>query len=244
MKHILQTSLLLFIFAISSHAQWSTTNPVYYNGNVGIGTAGPDIWFHSSDTKVFEMYAARPVLKMTATAPTGLSTLTFTNTAISTTGDHSGEFHFNYQFNPTSNALSLFRFTAYPIGEIMALRADGNVGIGTINPDAKLAVKGVIHAQEVKVDLSVPGPDYVFEKDYNLTPLKDLEAYIARHKHLPEVPSAQEMEANGLYLKEMNLLLLKKVEELTLHMIQMEKKLEKADAQNKTLETRITQLEK
>jgi hypothetical protein len=189
------------------------------------------------------MYDVRPVLKLTATAPTGLSTLVFTNTAVSTT-DHNGEFHFNYQFNPTSNALSLFRFSAYPSADIMVLRADGNVGIGTLTPDARLAVKGTIHAQEVKVDLSVPGPDYVFEKDYNLTPLKDVEAYITLHKHLPEVPSAQEMETNGLYLKEMNLLLLKKVEELTLHLIQLEKKLEKADAQNKTLETRITQLEK
>jgi hypothetical protein len=240
MKLILQTSLLLLAFAISAHAQWNGTNPVYFSGNVGMGTNSPSIWF---GTKTFEMVDPRPVLKMTATGSNGLSTLVFTHNGVSTS-EHTGEFHFNYQFNPTTNALSLFRFTAYPVGEIMALRADGNVGIGTMNPDARLAVKGTIHAQEVKVDLSVPGPDYVFEEDYNLTSLKDLEAYIALHKHLPEVPSAQEMEANGLYLKEMNMLLLKKVEELTLHLIQLEKNLEKADAQNKTLEKRITQLEK
>ena len=64
-----------------------------------------------------------------------------------------------------------------------------------------------------------------------------LEAYINQNKHLPEVPSAKEMEANGLNLKEMNLLLLKKVEELTLHLIEKEKKMT-------ALEARIEQLEK
>jgi hypothetical protein len=102
----------------------------------------------------------------------------------------------------------------------------GKVGIGTSNPDQALTVKGVIHANEVRVDLNSPieqGPDYVFEKDYDLLPLSELETYITQYKHLPEVPSAKEMEAEGLNLKEMNLLLLKKVEELTLHLIEMKK---------------------
>jgi hypothetical protein len=101
----------------------------------------------------------------------------------------------------------------------------GDVGIGTVNPDAKLTVKGDIHTQEVRVDMTgaMQGPDYVFEKNYNLLPLSELETYINQNKHLPEVPSAKEMEANGLNLKEMNLILLKKVEELTLHLIEQQK---------------------
>ncbi len=110
---------------------------------------------------------------------------------------------------------------------------NGNVGIGTTSPDEKLTVKGKIHAEEVKVDLSVPGPDYVFEEDYDLTSLKDLETFIKAHKHLPEIPSAKEMEANGIILGEMNMLLLKKIEELTLHTIAQEKAL---DARHKMLE--------
>lgn len=98
----------------------------------------------------------------------------------------------------------------------------GNVGIGTIAPDAKLAVKGTVHAQEVKVDLAVPGPDYVFNDDYKLPSLEEVKAYIDKNKHLPEIPSAKEMEANGVNLGEMNMLLLKKIEELTLHMLQKE----------------------
>ena len=60
---------------------------------------------------------------------------------------------------------------------------DGNVGIGTTNPDEKLTVKGTVHAQEVKVDLSVPGPDYVFEPTYDLRSLEETAAYIKSNKH-------------------------------------------------------------
>ena len=105
----------------------------------------------------------------------------------------------------------------------MTLLTNGNVGIGTIIPDAKLAVKGTIHAQEVKVDLSVPGPDYVFEESYNLPSLTDTENFIKQNKHLPEVPSACEMEENGINLSEMNMILLKKVEELTLYLLKQNK---------------------
>jgi hypothetical protein len=102
----------------------------------------------------------------------------------------------------------------------------GYLGIGTTEPDALLTVKGDIHTKEVRIDVEgAMIPDYVFEKDYTLLPLSELETYIKQNKHLPEVPSAKEMEAEGLNLKEMNLLLLKKVEELTLHLIEMKKEI-------------------
>jgi Phage T4 tail fibre len=118
--------------------------------------------------------------------------------------------------------------------DLFALNSNGNVGIGTTSPDAKLAVKGTVHAQEVKVDLSVPGPDYVFEPTYQLPSLTEIETYIKANKHLPEVPSAKEMETNGINLSEMNMLLLKKVEELTLYQIEANKKIELL--QNQVLE--------
>lgn len=111
----------------------------------------------------------------------------------------------------------------------MMINQNGDVGIGTITPDAKLAVKGTVHAQEVRVDLNVPGPDYVFEPTYTLPTLAETEAYIKANKHLPEVPSAKEMEANGINLSEMNMLLLKKVEELTLHLIEATKRIEQLE---------------
>jgi hypothetical protein len=117
----------------------------------------------------------------------------------------------------------------------------GNVGIGSLNPNQKLTVNGTIYGKEVKVDLSVPGPDYVFEKDYQLPSLEEIKTYIDQNKHLPEVPSTTEMEKNGVQLGEMNMLLLKKVEELTLYAIAMNAKMEKMKREN---EERLERIQK
>lgn len=74
--------------------------------------------------------------------------------------------------------------------------------------------------------------DYVFEPDYKLMPLAEVEAFTKSNKHLPEVPSAAEIEKSGLDLAKMNLILLKKVEELTLHTIELEKRLKAVEAKN------------
>ncbi|PWG77834.1 hypothetical protein DDR33_25415, partial [Pararcticibacter amylolyticus] len=100
---------------------------------------------------------------------------------------------------------------------------NGNVGIGTLSPDSRLTVKGKIHAEEIKVDLSVPAPDYVFNDNYNLTSLEDVENYIRKNKHLPEIPSAESMQKEGISVSDMQLKLLQKVEELTLHLIKQNK---------------------
>jgi len=101
---------------------------------------------------------------------------------------------------------------------------NGNVGIGITNPQSKLAVNGTITAKEIKVTLT-GWPDYVFGKNYNLMPLKELEQFITKNSHLPEIPSAAEVEENGVQLGEMNAILLKKIEELTLYILQLEKRL-------------------
>jgi len=111
----------------------------------------------------------------------------------------------------------------------MIILGNGNVGIGTKNPDAKLAVNGNIHAREVKVDLAVPA-DYVFEKyftgnsnlkpDYEFKTLDEIKEFTQKNHHLPGVPSAIEIKEKGLNLGEMNNILLQKVEELTLLLIE------------------------
>jgi|SRR5690606_24564721 len=103
---------------------------------------------------------------------------------------------------------------------------NGKVGIGTITPNAKLSVNGSIVATEVKVKTDVTVPDYVFEDDYKLLSLPELEKYIQKYKHLPEVPSAAEIQEKGLDLAAMNLLLLKKIEELTLLLIEQDKQIQ------------------
>jgi len=114
---------------------------------------------------------------------------------------------------------------------------NGNIGIGTTQPDELLTVKGKIHTQEVIVDLKgAIAPDYVFESyfegesklnpTYRLLTLSEIETFIKENHHLPKVPSAKEIEENGLSLKEMNLLLLEKIEELTLYTIQQQKEID------------------
>ena len=86
--------------------------------------------------------------------------------------------------------------------------------------------KGKIHSEEVRVDLAVPAPDYVFEKGYDLKDLDELETYIESNKHLPEIPSATDFENKGILVGDMNMLLLKKIEELTLYIISQHKEIQ------------------
>jgi hypothetical protein len=108
----------------------------------------------------------------------------------------------------------------------------GNVGIGTTNPTHTLTVSGTIRAKEIIVD-DANWPDYVFTDDYHLQPLDTVERHIQTHKHLPGIPSAQEIAKTGVSLGEMQTLLLAKIEELTLHQIELNKRL---NAQDEKLE--------
>jgi len=113
----------------------------------------------------------------------------------------------------------------------------GNVGIGTDNPITKFVVDGEIRATKVRVRGDVNLPDYVFEEDYDLRSLEEVETYIEQNGHLPEVPSAAQVEKEGLSLGDMDATLLKKVEELTLYLIEMKK-------QNEELKKEVEVLKK
>lgn len=103
---------------------------------------------------------------------------------------------------------------------------NGNVGIGTSNPQAKLAVKGTVLAQRVKVSVAAAEwPDYVFSKNYTLPSLQEVENYINQHQHLPDMPAAAEVAKDGQDLGEMNRKLVQKVEELTLYIIDLQKRI-------------------
>lgn len=118
-------------------------------------------------------------------------------------------------------------------------------GIDKLPDNYKLFVSEGILTEKVKVAIknSRDWADYVFEDTYTLMPLSDVETFIKKHKHLPEVPSANHVVDNGLNLAEMDATLLKKVEELTLHLIELSKQVNALSTENSTLKEKVSLLE-
>ncbi len=120
---------------------------------------------------------------------------------------------------------------------------DGNVGIGTEsfvdandNLEYKLSVEGKVRAHEIKVYTT--WADYVFEDDYDLPSLEEVEEHIKTKGHLKDIPSAKEVDENGIEVGEMNKLLLQKIEELTLYVIEQNKEMSIMKAQLEALESK------
>lgn len=200
-----------------------TPNP---NGNVGVGTDNPAAKFEVIGD-ISSSWTNQRIgfdTKDNFTNSTGVIAHYGMSSARNSLGQpiisHSGFYGINFYTNGN---------------EKMRITEVGKVGIGSINPDEKLTVKGKIHAEEVKVDLLVPA-DYVFEKyytgksplksDYVMPTLAEIEKYTKENNHLPNVPSALEIKENGLQLGEMSNILLQKIEELTLYIIEQNKKIE------------------
>jgi hypothetical protein len=211
----------------SAYATSSFAPPVV-TGNVHVGAPGP-LTLTATGAGDIKWYNSSNVLLQT-----GAQYITPTlNNSIT---------HYCYATVTASNAC--VSAPAWVDVKVFGMLIDGSVGIGTTDPGSfKLAVNGKIWATEIQVALTNPGPDYVFEKSYNLPNLEDVKFYIDQNKHLPEVPSAKEMEADGVNVGEMNMLLLKKIEELTLYVIQMNNKMNEMKEENNKLKDRIQKIE-
>jgi hypothetical protein len=187
------------------------------NGNVGIGTTSPFSRLHIRDGIHSGTLAlgseAYPGL-ISSSAVTGELRI-----------DNRSSFIGYISFFPNGQSTTVG-------SEAMRIDKDGNVCIGTTTPDSKLTVSGKIHSREVKVTVDA-GADFVFEKNYALKPLAEVEQYITENKHLPEIASAAEMKKSGLELGEMNIKLLQKVEELTLYLIKQDKRIQELEKQLK-----------
>lgn len=125
-------------------------------------------------------------------------------------------------------------------GNVIVANGGGKVGIGTVTPQAKLSVNGDIFAKKVKVT-QAGWPDFVFETSYPLMELNSLGAFIRENKHLPGIPPAREVEKEGLDIGDNQAKMMQKIEELTLYILELNRKLEKQQEQlvqqQKQLET-------
>jgi len=138
------------------------------------------------------------------------------------------------------NNRPLFGWASYGT-RYMTMLANGNLGIGTAVPTEKLSVNGKIRAKEIKVD-AANWPDYVFEQAYSLPALSDVKSYVNQNQHLPDIPSAKEVSEKGIDLGVMNAKLLKKVEELTLYLIEKDEEIKESKKKMQVIEERLNRL--
>jgi hypothetical protein len=192
-------------------------------GNLGIGTLAPISALHitKNGSSLFGNFYYNSVIQNTG-ATSGVS---FGYHATEATG-------FVSSSNSNSNLAFITNSSTGGWGERMRITANGDVGIGTSSPTAKLSVKGTIRAQKVTVDLN-NWADHVFEPSYRLQSLSELQEFIRVNKHLPEIPSAKEVEENGISVGDNQVLLLKKIEELTLYIIALEKRIQTIEKNKK-----------
>lgn len=207
----------------------------YSGGNVGIGTETPDFLLEA------EQFATEPHIVIHNTGSNGGATFRMID-------DLSGA---DWKFKAITNGGFKIRdhangrdtITIEPqltaTGNAIYIDSNGNVGIGTTTTTiaTALSVNGTIESKEINVQAtSTSWPDYVFMETYKLWSLEEVEKYTQKHKHLPGVPSQDEVAKNGISLGEISSIQMEKIEELTLYVIALQK-------QNMDLNDRLRLLE-
>jgi hypothetical protein len=189
----------------------STAVTINSSGNVGIGTTTPSSRLHLKGTN--------EVLRIEGTG----AFLQFYNgtTAKSYLWRNGDDIELG---TSTGNNLGRVVLSTATGGDQLFVLPDGTVGIGTSDTKGyKLGVDGKVICEELKVKLSQNWPDYVFNDDYKLPSLSDVEHSILTNKHLPGIPSAKEIHEEGLNVGEMQKMMMQKIEELTLYVIDLQK---------------------
>lgn len=191
-------------------------------GDIGIGTSSPSQKLHVSGggIQVSDYNSAFLLLQSTITGGRAWNLASLTD-------------------GSTAGAVGSFVILDNTAGTTrMLIDNSGNVGIGTSTPQAKLSVNGSIFSTKVKVTQD-GWPDYVFHENYSLTPLDQLQAFIRKNNRLPDMPSAEEVKKNGIDLGDNQAVLLKKIEELTLYILEQNKELKEQKERIAALEKKV-----
>jgi hypothetical protein len=245
-KHLIKPLLLILVFIFTVQLNLFSQNTFPSSGSVGIGTLSPIAQLSIGSGNSSINFNVSDVASGAWFRNDGVNTVLSTNVGslyLGFGGNAGKTIHIG-SGNPgvvqvAGNA---------PVGSLV-IPSSGRIGIGTSNTsDAnyKLFVETGIRTRKIKVDQTV-WSDFVFEKDYPLPTLKEVEQFIEANKHLPGVPSAKEIENDGLNLGDGQALLLQKIEELTLYIIQQQKEIEALKSQSSIineLKNKITALEK
>lgn len=207
--------LAIFAAALTQLVSAQNTYPWPSSGSIGIGTTSPAYPLHvNGNTKLGHVVIAAAHIAF-AYQPTGDGVINF---------GHGGNGKLHFRHTPIGGDITSWV-------DLMVLDKNGNLGIGTTDPGIyKLAVNGALRAKSVKVETG--WADYVFDESYQLMPLPRLRWYISTYGHLPNVPTAEEIEANGNDLGSNQVLLLEKIEELTLYILQLEERISQLESAN------------
>ncbi|MCX2679349.1 hypothetical protein OOZ15_05285 [Galbibacter sp. EGI 63066] len=243
---------ILVIIMMKSHAQWADNgSSLTTSDNVGIGTTNPiaklqvngDFYLYSNDAYESgwgktHFYWNRHSLIM----GTPKGRYAHNRIELKPGGSNTGELISSLEMYQAIGIDNYDKRIRLSTSNFHPTWFDGgNVGIGTRAPGSwKLAVNGKIRAKEIKVETS--WSDFVFEDNYTLPTLEEVEQHILEKGHLQNIPSAKEVEENGVYLGEMDAKLLQKIEELTLYTIEQQKEIELLKKENKAQREEIEKL--
>ncbi|MFN3939600.1 MAG: hypothetical protein ACK4IY_03370, partial [Chitinophagales bacterium] len=197
----------------------ATAGPAY--GIYATTTGGTSEWAGYFDGKVQVVGGSDAALGSGGYVVTGLTSST--NVAID-----------NNEIMARNNGATSKLYLNNDGGDVSMCYAGGSVMIGSsYSPTGYLlTVDGKIICEELKVQMSESWPDYVFANDYKLMSLYELEQSIKKNNHLPGIPSAKEIEAEGLEVGEMQKMMMEKIEELTLYIIELQKQIDTLKSDN------------
>jgi len=225
----------------------------HFNGNTGIGVSSPQKKLDvGGDLKIKDNLYLLGDAEVDGDANLDGKLVVLGHTTLSGNASLLGSARIKVNLTVEGNSFVDSKFTARGISEFeqdvtmntkltiegdakleQNLVVDNQVGIGIeIQSGYSLAVCGKIRATEVKVNAASEWCDYVFEEDYDLRDLSEVDAFIKKNKHLPEIPSAKVVDKEGIEISAMMVLMMKKIEELTLYTIEQEKRINQLEKNN------------